>query len=90
MDSQRIVAVEWAHLEGRCPRKAGSNARLGEHGSAIRVPILRITTADGVSGFGACYAGPERAVALLDLHLRDLFKAGRSRTVPRSFLWIVL
>src|SRR5262245_41331546 len=61
MDNQRIVAVEWARLQGRRPRKAGSNARLGEHGIAIRIPILRVTTADGARGFGACHAGPEHA-----------------------------
>src|SRR6266542_1460524 len=54
----RIVSVEWARLEGRRPRNAGSNARLGEHGIAVRVPILRITTADGVARAAALQPRP--------------------------------
>jgi hypothetical protein len=60
MDNQRIIAVEWARLQGHRPRKAGSNARLGEHGIALHVQILRITSEDGTRGFGACRAEPER------------------------------
>jgi L-rhamnonate dehydratase len=77
MVHQRIVAVEWARLHGRRPRKAGSNARLGEHGIAVHVPILRITTQDGMSGFGAYYAEPEHATALLGRELGELFEEGR-------------
>jgi L-alanine-DL-glutamate epimerase-like enolase superfamily enzyme len=82
MDNQRIVAVEWARLEGLRPRKAGSNARLGEHGIAVQVPILRVTAEDGTSGFGACHVGPERAAALLGLRLGELFDADRGVREP--------
>jgi L-alanine-DL-glutamate epimerase-like enolase superfamily enzyme len=72
-DNPRIVAVEWARLEGRRPRHAGSNARLGEHGIVVRVPILRITTADGSSGFGVYHGSPERLGELLGTPFDDLF-----------------
>jgi L-rhamnonate dehydratase len=71
----RIVAVEWARLEGRRPRHAGSNARLGAHGISVRVPILRITAEDGSSGFGAYHGGPERLDELLGVAFDDLFSA---------------
>jgi L-rhamnonate dehydratase len=91
MDNQRIVTVEWARLHGRRPRKAGSNARLGEHGIAVQVPILRITTQDGMSGFGACYAEPKHATALLGQELGELFEEGhgvRERWLAFEFpLW---
>jgi L-alanine-DL-glutamate epimerase-like enolase superfamily enzyme len=69
----RIVAVEWARLEGRRPRHAGRNARLGEHGITVRVPILRITADDGSSGFGAYHGNPERLNELLRVSTDDLF-----------------
>lgn len=47
-----IERIEYGVLEGQRPRPAGSNARLGPHGSAVRVPIVRLTTSDGASGFG--------------------------------------
>ena len=72
-NSSRIVAVEWARLEGRRPRHAGSNARLGAHGIAVHVPILRITTADGTSGFGVYHGSPERLGELLGAPFDDLF-----------------
>ena len=37
----RIEKIEWGYLEGLRPRSAGCNARLGEHGAVVRVPILR-------------------------------------------------
>ena len=73
MTDSRIVAVEWARLAGRRPRHAGSNARLGEHGIAVHVPILRITTADGASGFGVYHGSPERLGELLGSPFDDLF-----------------
>lgn len=52
MSTDRITRIEWAVLEGERPRAAGSNARLGEHGSTIRVPILRLTVDCGARGWG--------------------------------------
>jgi L-rhamnonate dehydratase len=71
----RIVAVEWARLEGRRPRHAGSNARLGAHGITVRVPILRITAEDGSRGFGTYHGSPERLDELLGVAFNDLFSA---------------
>ncbi|HEU5098817.1 MAG TPA: enolase C-terminal domain-like protein [Roseiflexaceae bacterium] len=73
MTTPHIVAVEWARLEGRRPRHAGRNARLGEHGVMVRVPILRITAEDGSSGFGAYHGSPERVRELLGVAVDDLF-----------------
>ena len=71
MASSRIVRIEWARLEGRRPRKAGCNARLGEHGQAVTTPVARITTADGATGFGWAHIKPEQAEALLGTTLDE-------------------
>jgi L-alanine-DL-glutamate epimerase-like enolase superfamily enzyme len=47
-----IVRIEWAELYGERPRSAGCNARLDEHGQRVRVPLARVTTDEGVTGFG--------------------------------------
>jgi L-rhamnonate dehydratase len=73
VQNPRIVAVEWAVLEGARPRPAGSNARRGAHGSRLRVPILRLTTDDGARGFGAFHGSVERLAGLPGLRLADLF-----------------
>jgi L-rhamnonate dehydratase len=77
MNSVRIVAAEWAPLQGQRPRSAGSNARLGEHGIGVRVPILRITAEDGATGFGVCHASREQVSALLGVDLDTAFSAER-------------
>jgi L-rhamnonate dehydratase len=73
--SARITRVEWASLQGRRPRVAGCNARLGSHGDTIRVPILRLSTSDGASGFGICWAGAEQIQSLVGQPLDALFNA---------------
>ena len=82
MPSVRIVAVEWAPLQGRRPRPAGSNARLGEHGIAVRVPIMRVTAEDGSAGFGVCHASREQAAALLGVEFAAIFSAERGVAEP--------
>jgi L-alanine-DL-glutamate epimerase-like enolase superfamily enzyme len=69
----RIVAVEWAPLEGQRPRPAGRNARLGEHGTVTRVRLARLTLEDGTTGFGAAHVTPAQAERLLGARLGDLF-----------------
>ena len=64
--SSRIERIEWGTLEGKRPRSAGCNARLAAHGDTIRMPIVRLTTADGASGFGVCRAKPEEVIPLVD------------------------
>src|ERR1051325_3225742 len=65
MNDTRIVRIEWACLQGRRPRVAGCNARLPAHGDTLGVPIMRLTTADGAQGFGACGAKREPTEELL-------------------------
>jgi L-rhamnonate dehydratase len=72
MTDARIVRIEGGILTGERPRKAGSNARLGEHGTTIRLPIVRITTADGARGFGRCRALPTELRGLLGRSLDEL------------------
>jgi L-alanine-DL-glutamate epimerase-like enolase superfamily enzyme len=91
MNDPRIIAIEWARLEGTRPRKAGSNARLGEHGSVVRVPVARLITEDGGIGFGRCAAAQEQAQAILGARLSELFLDGQGATergLPFDFpLW---
>lgn len=77
MTADRIASVEWGLLEGRRPRLAGSNARLGAHGGTVRVSLARITTANGASGFGVCWAARERAAELLGQPMSALFTEGK-------------
>lgn len=77
-----IVSIEWGLLEGRRPRLAGSNARLGEHGGTVRVPLARLTTNDGASGFGVCWAGRERTAELVGRPLNDLFAESKGILDP--------
>lgn len=76
MTSPRVHKIEWGTLHGTRPRNAGSNARLGDHGNVVRVPLARITTDDGAVGFGSCRAStPAMAQALLGQPLDALFDA---------------
>lgn len=75
-----ISQIEWAQLESTRPRHAGSNARLGDHGVTIRLPIARITTADGSTGFGQCRADERLAQAIIGRPLADLFQQGCGTT----------
>jgi L-rhamnonate dehydratase len=68
-----IDRVEWGTLEAKRPRPAGCNARLGAHGDTIRMPIVRLSTRDGASGFGIGRLDPERADHLLGLPFESLF-----------------
>jgi len=65
--------IEWGSLSGKRPRNAGSNARLGEHGSTVRVPLARITLDDGSTGFGSCRVQGADAQSLLGQSLDELF-----------------
>lgn len=82
--SSRIVAVEWGRLEGQRPRHAGCNARLGEHGLTVGVPLARLTTDDGSTGFGHSRATAQQAQAILGCTLAELFQPGRGSTALGS------
>jgi L-alanine-DL-glutamate epimerase-like enolase superfamily enzyme len=73
MTSPKVSKIEWGSLSGKRPRNAGSNARLGDHGSVVRVPLARITLDDGTSGFGSCRAHAATAQELLGQPLDALF-----------------
>ena len=90
MTTDTICTAEWAALEGRRPRLAGSNARLGTHGDRVRVPLLRLTTSGGLSGFGFFGGGQTQAESLLGQRLADCFAEGgvREGLLPMEFaLW---
>lgn len=76
MNDPRIVRIEIGALEGQRPRPAGSNARLGPHGRLVRLPIARVTTADGWTGFGRCSARREQLAPLVGMRLRAAFLPG--------------
>lgn len=94
MDNNRIVRIEAATLIGRRPRMAGCNARIPVHGIEVAVPIVRLTTADGASGFGLGQATAQAAQALLGTPLQELVSAdGRVREETGQFefaLWDLL
>jgi L-rhamnonate dehydratase len=73
MTHLHIARIEWAQLESKRPRSAGANARLGVHGDTIRLPLVRLTTDDGASGFGFSWASPEQLKLLLGTTLESLF-----------------
>ncbi len=73
MGDSRIARIEYGVLEGRRPRNAGSNARRGEHGIMVRVPIARLTTDDGAQGFGVFRGSQADATALLGVEIAQIF-----------------
>ena len=86
MENARIVRIEFGVLEGRRPRNAGSNARRGEHGVIVRVPLGRLTTDDGAQGFGVFRGSREDATALLGTRLAEAFHMERG-TNARWLAW---
>lgn len=89
--TNRIERIELGILEGTRPRPAGKNARLDEHGSTIRLPIARITTTDGATGFGVTRASREHLSLLAGLALDDAYHPGHGVTttgLPLEFpIW---
>src|SRR5688572_18996246 len=75
MPDTTLARIEVGHLEGRRPRHAGKNARLGDHGDRISLPIARVTTDDGATGFGRVRAAREDLEGLIGVSLGDFFAA---------------
>jgi len=75
MNNAKIITVEWGRLDAKRPRSAGANARLGVHGDHVSLPLVRLTTDTGGTGFGFSWAGPDSAGALLGMPLDALFSA---------------
>lgn len=82
MTEPRVTSIEWAPLEGRRPRPAGANARLGDHGSVARVPIARLRTDDGAAGFGIARLTRDEAAGFLGGALADAFDPAHGATAP--------
>ena len=85
MSKARIAAAEWAELEGRRPRAAGCDPRLGVHGQVVRLPLARLTTDDGASGFGFCRVTQERILDVLGQPLDALFDVRHGATSAGQF-----
>ncbi len=82
MANPRIVRIAGGTLEGRRPRHAGSNARLGDHGEIVHVPLVQVTTDDGAVGFGRSRADREALAPLLGQPLADAFDPQQGVTPP--------
>ena len=95
MNSTTISAIEWGTLVGRRPRSAGCNSRITLHGQDVQVPLARVTTADGSSGFGPCRPFTQAgATNFLGERLDDLIRveqgvAGRAGSLEYA-LWDIL
>lgn len=72
MTTNRITKIEMATLIGQRPRHAGYNARLLDHGVDVHVPLTRITTEDGVSGFGFYRTTAELIEPMLGIPIAEL------------------
>lgn len=80
MENAVIDRIEFATLVGKRPRQAGHNSRIPVHGSEVAVPLIRLTTADGASGFGPGRADEDSAEMLLGRNAGDFLSAdGRVR-----------
>ncbi len=78
----RITKIECGRLEGRRPRSAGSNARLGTHGERVAPPIARITTDGGATGFGWARLNEEQARGFVGARLPEIIPGNG---VPEPF-----
>ncbi len=72
MESTVIARVDAVTLEGKRPRAAGSNARLGYHGDVVRLPLVRLTTTDGITGWGRSSVDPALLETVPGKSLGDL------------------
>jgi L-rhamnonate dehydratase len=77
----RIARIERATLDGKRPRYAGKNARLGDHGPGVRVPVCRITDSDGATGVGLSRLQEADAYRLLGMPVAEVFTVERGTTV---------
>lgn len=69
--------MQWAVLEGSRPRSCGRNARLGSHGLHVRVPVVRVTTSDGLAGFGLGRIDEDLAERVVGLPVSDVWDEQR-------------
>ncbi len=71
----RIRRIEVGTLWGTRPRAAGTNSRVGPIGDRVEIPLARLTTDDGVSGFGISRITRAQAEMLLGVPVHELFAA---------------
>jgi L-alanine-DL-glutamate epimerase-like enolase superfamily enzyme len=71
VSTSTIARIEQGIFEATRPRSAGSNARLGDHGPTVRLPIVRITASDGATGFGISRGSREHLTTLLGTTLEE-------------------
>ncbi len=92
----QIVRIDWAPLAGKRPRASGANSRVSPDeapalGVDVRVPIARVTLADGSTGFGYARVALEQAQALLGATLDSVFdpsSGATERALPLDYpLW---
>jgi L-alanine-DL-glutamate epimerase-like enolase superfamily enzyme len=69
----KITRIEWTRLEGQRTRKAGCNARLGEHGQRIGLSLARVTTDEGAMGFGWSRVTCEQAEVWVGLPFDEVY-----------------
>ena len=79
----KIVRIEWAQLVGQRPRKAGCNARLGEHGRRVRVPLARVTTDEGTAGVGWSHVTRDQAAEWVGLSFDQVYDSENKVPEPR-------
>lgn len=82
MSTLRLARIEMGTLEGRRPRHAGGNARLGDHGVDIRIALARVTASDGSVGFGPVRASRDQLGALIGSDIGGAI--GPDHGVPES------
>ncbi len=91
MTTPSIKLVEWGTLVGQRPRVAGCNARLGVHGREVKVPLVRLTTDDGATGFGPCRTDVLQAQKILSKPIVELISPSGKlapEAIPFEFaLW---
>lgn len=95
MRSARIASIEMGTLLGQRPRLAGFNARKkDDHGWDVNVSLARVTTADGISGFGVSNLTRQQAQSFLGVQLDKLVTAesgvDRSAFTLENPLWDLL
>ena len=76
MSGPHIASIELGTLVGRRPRLAGYNARKkDDHGREAPVTLARVTTSDGVAGFGLSNLTRQQAESFLETPLDQLITA---------------
>jgi L-rhamnonate dehydratase len=80
----RIDKIEWTVMPGIRARSAGSDARIGVHGTDVPLQLARITIA-GEVGYGWSRITKETADALIGTNVRVIFnEQGVIRNTYRS------